>query len=60
MMKRLLFNILTERGVCETAMIYALLIAKGKKSFADVPVKLRDQFREILIDTEAPETLYSE
>lgn len=42
------------------AMIYALLIVKGKKSFADVPVKLRDQVREILIDMEVPETLYSE
>lgn len=37
------------------AMIYALLIIKGKKTFADVPEKLKDQVRELLIDMEVPE-----
>lgn len=32
------------------AMIYATLIVKGKKEFADVPVKLKEQVRQILID----------
>ena len=65
MMRRILFEILLYlcgcgKGVCDMAMIYALLIVKGKKSFADVPVKLRDQVREILIDMEVPESLYQE
>lgn len=37
------------------AMIYVLLIIKGKKTFADVPEKLKDQVRELLIDMEVPE-----
>lgn len=37
------------------AMIYALLIIKGKKTFADVPEKLKDQVKELLIDMEVPE-----
>ena len=32
------------------AVIYATLIVKGKKTFADVPGKLKEQVREILID----------
>ena len=32
------------------AIVYATLITKGKKTFADVPVKIRDQVKEILID----------
>jgi hypothetical protein len=32
------------------AMAYATLIIKGKKSFADVPDRLKEQVREILID----------
>lgn len=43
------------KGVNDVAIIYALLIIKGKKTFADVPAKLKDQVREILIDMEVPE-----
>lgn len=32
------------------AVVYATLIIKGKKTFADVPDKLKPQVREILID----------
>ena len=32
------------------AVIYATLIVKGKKTFADVPAKLKEQVREILTD----------
>lgn len=32
------------------ATIYATLIIKGKKTFSDVPVKLKEQVRVILID----------
>ena len=32
------------------AVVYATLIIKGKKTFADVPDKLKDQVKEVLID----------
>lgn len=32
------------------AMAYATLIVKGKKTFADVPERLKGQVRDILID----------
>lgn len=37
------------------AVIYATLIVKGRKTFADVPVKLQEQVKQILIDLEVPE-----
>ena len=37
------------------AVIYATLIVKGKKTIADVPVKIRAQVQEILIDLGLPE-----
>lgn len=32
------------------AVVYATLIIKGKKTFADVPDKLKEQVKQILID----------
>ena len=32
------------------AMIYAALIIKGKKTINDVPVKIREQVEQVLID----------
>lgn len=32
------------------AYVYVSLICKGKKTFSQVPDKLKDQVREILID----------
>lgn len=43
------------KEVKDMAMIYALLIIKGKKTFSDVPEKLKAQVRELLIDMEVPE-----
>lgn len=37
------------------AVIYATLIVKGKKTFADVPAVIKEKVREILIDLEVPE-----
>ena len=37
------------------AMAYATLIIKGKKNFSDVPDRLKDQVREILIDLDCGE-----
>lgn len=43
------------KGVKDMAIVYALLIIKGKKTFADVPAKLKEQVKEVLIDMEVPE-----
>lgn len=32
------------------AVVYATLIVKGKKVFADVPARIQDQVREVLND----------
>ena len=45
------------KGVYDMAIVYALLIIKGKKDFADVPAKLKDQVREVLADMEVPELI---
>ena len=50
-----LLLILARTGVLDVAVVYATLIIKGKKTFAQVPEKLKEQVREILIDLECPE-----
>ena len=47
--------ILFAKGVNDVAVVYATLIVKGKKTFAQVPEKLKEQVREILTDLECPE-----
>ncbi len=32
------------------AVVYATLIIKGKKTFADVPAKIKEQVKDVLID----------
>ncbi len=39
------------------AVIYATLIIKGKKTFAQVPVKIQEQVRQVLIDLECEELI---
>ena len=48
----LLFLILGKGGKNDMAIVYAVLIVKGKKTFADVPAKIQEQ---VLIDMELPE-----
>lgn len=43
------------KGVDNMAIVYALLIIKGKKTYDDVPAKLKEQVKEVLIDLELPE-----
>lgn len=39
------------RKVMETmAVVYATLIIKGKKTFADVPDRIKEQVKQVLID----------
>lgn len=54
-MIQLIIYILFRKGVEEMAVIYATLIVKGKKVFADVPERLKEQVRQILVDLEMPE-----
>lgn len=37
------------------AIIYATLIIKGKKTFADAPDKIKDKVKEVLIDLDCGE-----
>ena len=37
------------------AIIYATLIIKGKKNFADVPERIKEQVKQVLIDLDLPE-----
>lgn len=50
-----LLSTILRKEVNTMAVIYATLIVKGKKVFADVPDKIKDKVREILIDLEVPE-----
>lgn len=50
-----LLYFLLGKGVTDMAIVYALLIVKGKKSFGEVPEKLKGQVRGILADMEVPE-----
>jgi hypothetical protein len=44
-----------KEGKMTMAVIYATLIVKGKKTFAQVPDLLKPQVKQILIDLEVPE-----
>ena len=50
MFSRFIIKILFRKDVGEMAVVYATLIVKGKKTYADVPDKLKEQVKEILID----------
>lgn len=43
------------KEVKEMAVVYATLIIKGRKTFADVPARLREQVKQILIDLDCAE-----
>ena len=52
MIKRFLYSILFgKEGEAMMAMLWAQQIMYGKKTFAQVPRLLKDQVREILIDS---------
>ena len=54
-MLRLLLFFVLRKGVEEMAVIYATLIVKGRKTFTQVPEKIREQVRQVLVDLECPE-----
>ena len=51
-MLRLLLFLLLRKEVNEMAVIYATLIVKGKKTYAQVPEKIKPQVKQVLIDLE--------
>ena len=55
MLHQLIIKILFRKDVKEMAVIYATLIVKGKKSFADVPEKIRELFKYFMIDLDCPD-----
>ena len=55
MIVSVIIKILFRKDVESMAVIYATLIIKGKKTFADVPEKIKDKVKEVLIDLDCPE-----
>ena len=55
MLCQLIIKILFRKDVAEMAVVYATLIIKGKKTFADVPDRIKDKVKEALIDLDCGE-----
>ena len=55
MLLQFIIKILFRKDVESMAVIYATLIIMGKKNFADVPEKIKDKVKEVLIDLDCPE-----
>lgn len=55
MLFQFIIKILFRKDVESMAVIYATLIIKGKKTFADVPEKIKDKVKEVMIDLDCPE-----
>ena len=54
-MLRLLLFLILRKEVDTMAIIYATLLIKGKKTFAQVPERIKEQVRQVLIDLECEE-----
>ena len=59
MLKLLLF-LLLRKEVETMAIIYATLIVKGKKTYAQVPDKIKPQVKQVLIDLECEDLITEE
>lgn len=55
MLINLIIFIMFRKDVIHMAIIYATLIVKGKKSFSDVPDRIKEQVKAVLTDLELPE-----
>ena len=51
----LLLKLIFKKEIEAMAVVYATLIIKGKKTIDQVPEKLREQVRQILIDLDCGE-----
>ena len=59
-MLRLLLFLLLRKEMKDMAVIYATLIVKGKKTYAQVPEKIRPQVKQVLIDLECEDLITEE
>ena len=59
-MLRLLLFLLLRKEVETMAVIYATLIIKGKKTYAQVPEKIKPQVKQVLIDLECEDLITEE
>ena len=59
-MLRLLFFLVLRKEVDTMAIIYATLIVKGKKTYAQVPEKIKPQVKQVLIDLECEDLITEE
>ena len=50
-----IIKFLNRKEVENMAIIYATLIVKGKKEFADVPARIKEQVKQVLIDLDCPD-----
>lgn len=50
MFQFIMYQILFRKDVKQMAVVYATLIIKGKKTFAEVPDRIKDKVKEVLID----------
>lgn len=55
MLYRFFIKILFRKNVFQMAVVYATLIIKGKKTFADVPARIKEQVKQVLIDLDCGE-----
>lgn len=51
----LIINLVCRKGVNDMAVVYATLIIKGVKKFADVPARIKEQVKQVLIALDCPE-----
>ena len=52
-----LFRLLFGKEVFQMAVVYATLIIKGKKTIGNVPTRIREQVKQILIDLDCAELI---
>ena len=55
MFQFIIYQILFRKDVKEMAVVYATLIVKRKKDYSDVPERIQDQVKEVLIDLDLAE-----
>ncbi len=55
MVAQFIIKILFRKDVKEMAVVYVTLIVKGRKTFADVPDRIKAQVKELLIDLDCGE-----
>jgi hypothetical protein len=55
MIQYFILKILLGKDVVNMAVVYATLIIKGRKTIDDVPERIKEQVKQVLIDLDVPE-----